>query len=82
MSIDRNILWQKLESFIDSQYKTDSGNSVEFEKYLAKTAPNALSIHFFKHLLEYAVCAYSFHILNLIGNSLLPICAVQLLLQR
>ena len=36
MSIDRNILWQKLESFIDSQYKTDSGNSVEFEKYLAK----------------------------------------------
>jgi len=36
MSIDRNILWKKLEAFIDSQYKTDSGNSVEFEKYLAK----------------------------------------------
>jgi hypothetical protein len=36
MSIDRNILWQKLESFIDSQYKTDSDNSADFEKYLAK----------------------------------------------
>ena len=36
MSIDRNILWKKLEAFIDSRYKTDSGNSVEFEKYLAK----------------------------------------------
>ena len=37
MSIDRCILWQRLEAFIDSQYKTGSGNSVEFEKYLAKT---------------------------------------------
>ena len=37
MSIDRNILWQKLEAFIDSRYKTDSGDSADFEKYLAKT---------------------------------------------
>lgn len=36
MSIDRNILWQKLEAFIDSRYKTDSGDSADFEKYLAK----------------------------------------------
>ncbi len=33
MSIDRKILWQKLEAFIDKNYKVDSA---DFEKYLAK----------------------------------------------
>lgn len=33
MSIDRKILWQKLEAFIDKNYKADSA---DFEKYLAK----------------------------------------------
>ena len=33
MNIDKNLLWQKLEKFIDINYKTDS---VDFEKYLCK----------------------------------------------
>ena len=32
----RCILWQRLEAFIDSHYKTGSDNSADFEKYLAK----------------------------------------------
>lgn len=40
MSIDRQLLWQRLERFIDTAYKsdcTDKSSSVDFEKYLAKT---------------------------------------------
>ena len=33
MNIDKNLLWQKLEKFIDKNYKTDSA---DFEKYLCK----------------------------------------------
>lgn len=33
MNINKNLLWQKLEQFIDKKYKTDSA---DFEKYLCK----------------------------------------------
>ena len=33
MNIDKNLLWKKLEKFIDTNYKTDSA---DFEKYFCK----------------------------------------------
>lgn len=37
MSIDRVLLWEKLEAFIDTHYKSESVGSADFEKYLAKS---------------------------------------------